>query len=277
LPVPFLFVADVNDPDGRLEIVDGSQRIRTLASFVKGTLELSGLKKVTSLNRFRYKDFSLARQRKFNRTTIRLIALTDKADEETRRDLFERINTGSDPLTHMEERRGIMGGPFLELIKQCAKSALFVELAPLSAPSVKRHEDEEFVLRFFAYFERYQEFERSVKDFLDIYVKEKNVEAFNAVEMKARFDNMLDYVKRNFPNGFRKGPTHKSTPRIRFEAIAVGIALAQNENPQLADHPVVSWIDSEEFENVTTSDSSNSKPKVKRRIEFVRDKVLQVS
>ena len=180
-------------------------------------------------------------------------------------------------MTHMEERRGVMGGPFLDLIKECAKSPLFVELAPLSAPSVKRHEDEEFVLRFFAYFDRYEQFDRSVKDFLDDYVKAQNSNAFDASSMKARFDNMLAFVKRNFPNGFRKGAKHKTTPRIRFEAIAVGVALAQAAKADLADHPVADWIDSEEFEKVTTSDSSNSKPKVKKRIEFVRDKVLSAS
>ena len=33
LPIQYLFVADVPGKEGRLEIVDGSQRIRTLASF----------------------------------------------------------------------------------------------------------------------------------------------------------------------------------------------------------------------------------------------------
>src|SRR6267143_2274043 len=45
LPIPFLFVADVGDeedPDksGRLESVDGVQRIRTLAEFMTGNLVL---------------------------------------------------------------------------------------------------------------------------------------------------------------------------------------------------------------------------------------------
>jgi uncharacterized protein with ParB-like and HNH nuclease domain len=42
LPVPLFFVAEINEGndefDGRLEIVDGSQRIRTLAAFVSNEL-----------------------------------------------------------------------------------------------------------------------------------------------------------------------------------------------------------------------------------------------
>ena len=40
LPIPYIFVADVGKGEGRLEIVDGSQRIRTLAAFVGNEFEL---------------------------------------------------------------------------------------------------------------------------------------------------------------------------------------------------------------------------------------------
>ena len=34
------------------------------------------------------------------------------------------------------------------------------------------------------------------------------------------------------------------------------------------------WLDSPEFKEYTTSDASNSKPKVIKRIEYVRDRLL---
>jgi hypothetical protein len=49
-----------------------------------------------------------------------MIVLTEKADEETRRDLFERVNNSVE-LNDMEKRRGISSGPFLELIEELAK------------------------------------------------------------------------------------------------------------------------------------------------------------
>ena len=75
LPIPYLFVADVPGKEGRLEIVDGSQRIRTLASFVENKLKLNGLKKLTNLNSFTFADLPISRQRRFNRHTLRMIEL----------------------------------------------------------------------------------------------------------------------------------------------------------------------------------------------------------
>ena len=49
LPIPYLFVADVGGESeefaGRLEIIDGTQRVRTLARFVGNDLMLEGLEK----------------------------------------------------------------------------------------------------------------------------------------------------------------------------------------------------------------------------------------
>ena len=61
LPIQYLFVADVPGKEGRLEIVDGSQRIRTLAAFLTNDLRLSGLKKLDRLNGFRIDDLPVSR------------------------------------------------------------------------------------------------------------------------------------------------------------------------------------------------------------------------
>lgn len=45
LPVPFIFTAEIPET-GRLEIVDGSQRIRTLAAYLSNELQLKGLEKL---------------------------------------------------------------------------------------------------------------------------------------------------------------------------------------------------------------------------------------
>lgn len=275
LPIPYIFVADVSEKEGRLEIVDGSQRIRTLSAFVTNRLKLSGLTKLGSLNGFRFGDLELVRQRRFLRRTIHMIELSEKADEEVRRDIFERINTGSDVLKDMEVRRGIVPGPFLTLIEQCAADPVFKELAPLSPGSEKRREREELVLRFFAYLDNYKGFEKRVREFLDEYLKvtQKDFDIVKAEAFKKSFFDTLEFVRRVFPNGFKKAQGHKRTPHIRFEAIAVGSALALRENPNLQPADV-DWLDSPEFKRYTTSDSSNSKPKVIRRIEFVRDRLL---
>ncbi len=276
LPIPYIFVADVSKGEGRLEIVDGSQRIRTLAAFLNDEFELAGLKKLKKLNGFLFSDLPLARQRRFKRRTIRLIELTERADEAVRRDIFERINTGSLLLNDMEQRWGIKEGPLLEFIRECASDPLFKKLAPLSDSVELRRERDEFILRFFAYLDNYLNFDKRVVEFLDEYLEshQPGFDAAKAAPMRAEFKRMLEFVDRHFaPNGFRKKAGHTRTPRIRFEAIAVGVALALRENLALAPANVL-WLESDEFKKHTTSDASNSRPKVKARIEFVRDRLL---
>ncbi len=275
LPIPYIFVADIPDEENeaRLEIIDGTQRIRTLARFLNNKLRLEKLEKLEKLNDFKFTDLPLPRQRRFKRTTLRMIQLTEKADEDIRRDMFERINTGSVVLNDMEKRRGILRGPFLNLIDQLAENPKFRELCPFSKPLVSRREPQEFVLRFFAYLNNYQNFERQVNEFLNEYLEANNNNNLDREGMPAEFQSMLDFVEKYFPNGFRKGKKHTTTPRIRFEAISVGVALALREKSDL-EPKSMKWLDSPIFKEYTTSDASNSRPKVIRRIEYVRDQLL---
>jgi len=86
IPIPYIFFADV---DGRYEIVDGSQRIRTLHSFLYNELQLQDLEKLTTLNGFYFEDLSISRQRRIKNKSLKMIALSEKTDPEARFDLFE--------------------------------------------------------------------------------------------------------------------------------------------------------------------------------------------
>lgn len=270
LPIPYIFVAD---NEGRMEIVDGSQRIRTLVSFSLDDLILSNLKKLSEFNGFKYSDLPLKEQRRFNRKTIRMIEITGRADEDVRRDIFERINTGSDELTAMEKRKGILSGKFYEFLAICADIELFNKLCPISEKKRKREEGAELILRFFAYSVNYLKFEHSVVDFLSDYMTEMNKKSSYEAE-EEYFKEMLTYAERLLKNGFRRTPNANTTPRVRFESLSVGIFLALKENKSLTIPNDLSWLESPQFMKNTRSDASNSRPKVKERIEYVRDILL---
>ena len=222
LPIPYIFTADVPNNEGRSEIVDGSQRLRTLQYFLQNKLVLIGLEKLTTLEGFRFSDFPLSRQRRFKRKSIRLVELTDKADYSVRKEIFARINKTPVVLSEMELRRGVYEGEFMDFIQECAKNPKFIMLCPISGGRAEREEYGEIVLRFFAYGEDYQNFVHRVDEFLNNYAEEKT-KSFDANLMAEDFENMLDFVDVHFPYGFRKTENHNSTPRVRFEAIAVGV------------------------------------------------------
>jgi hypothetical protein len=279
LPVPYIFTASLpkgqEEDEGRAEVVDGSQRIRTLAAFTTNNLVLCGLEKCDRLNGFRFGDLDLSRQRKFNRQPVRVIELSDKADEQVRRDVFERINTGSEELRDMEKRKGIYSGPFYDFIRDCAADDLFKELCPISFAKERREEAEELVLRYFAYSDTYLTFKHDVGKFLSQYLKSQTLN-LDAGKKRDQFQSMLKFAQLALPYGFRKAANARTTPRVRFEALSCGITLALRVNPGLVPDrcQVLAWLESNSFRQLTVSDASNSLPRLRSRIEFVRDNLL---
>lgn len=272
LPIPFMFFADVED--GRCEIIDGAQRTQALEEFTNEEegLVLSDLKKLTYLNGFRYKDIPDYFQKKFSKTNLRVIILSDETTIDIRQEIFNRINTGGEKANSIEIRRGSYTGPFMDFIKECTENPVFKKICPVSSTTKKRYEDLELVLRFFAFLNNYKNFNHRVDEFLDDYVEE-NQNTFDKEKFKKDFEDMVKFIDKYFPNGCKKSPKAKSTPRVRFEAIAVGVGLALRQKDNL-EPASMKWLESNAFKNHTTTHASNSQSRVAGRIEYVRDRLL---
>ena len=282
LPIPFMFFADTDD--GRIEIVDGAQRIQTMAQFTENKLQLKNLEVLTESNGFLFEDLDPAVKRRFLNTNIRVVFLEEGTTEKTRQEIFKRINTGGKKIQPAEARRGSYEGKFKEFLEECVKNELFNQLAPRAKMTEDRFEGFELVARFFAYSDSYlnnfKNYDGNVSKFVDKYVAkqnelcEKNGKIIPAC--KKKFEKMLDYADKILgPRGFRKTEKSQSTPRARFEALSIGIILALEENPKLPVRDVSGWIDSNEFTDCTRSDAANNKGKLRERIEFVKNKLLQ--
>lgn len=272
LPIPYIFTADT---DGRLEIVDGSQRLRTLVAFLQNKLVLRDLDVLTELNGFTHDDLTKARQRKLQNSTIRMISLSDKSDEDVRFMMFERINTGSELLKDMEKRKGIFGGKFIDFVyKECTKHPLFVRNTSFTERLEKRGEPQELIIRFFAYSDNYRNVKTGVNDFLNEFVASKN-KSFDRKAMFFEFEQMLSFVDKYMPLAFTKGKISNKTPRVRFDAISVGVNLALRENADLKPKSV-SWLNSERFKELITTGGQNAPSAIKARIEYVHNSLLDL-
>ncbi len=282
LPIPFIFFWEM--PDGKLEIVDGSQRLRTIEEFIYGGFQLGDLDPLTHLSGFRFSDLPESRQRKIKNRSVRGIVLNEHADEAARLDMFERINTGSKNANNAEIRRGALAGPFLDVVMELADLPLLSRLAPMSAKAKKERGYEELITRFFAYGDGLEDYRDRPSDFLFGYSKKMNEGFANdpalAGTYRDRLITVLEFVSRNFPIGFRKTEKGTATPRARFEAIAVGTERALAERPELADASVeevdaASWISGPEFQKITSSDGANAIARLNGRIDFVKNKLVK--
>lgn len=274
LGVPIMpFLVSMSGEDAELEIIDGSQRIRTLADYCKDGFKISGLQKLTELNGTVFSELPESRRNKFLLRDFRFHVVTDKASQEIRADIFNRVNTSANKLKSSEIRKGAYQGPFYNFIIDCSKSELFRKVCPIPTNKANRGEYEELALRFFAYAESYLKFKHDVAPFLDEYLKSKN-KGFDEASMRNDFDNVMQFAEQYLPAPYfaRKGRDN-ATPRVRFEALSVGIYLALKQNPDLRPTDFL-WLESEKFKELTTSDASNNQGRLKARIEFVRDCLL---
>lgn len=281
LPIPFIFFWEM--PDGRLEIVDGSQRLRTIEEFVLGDFRLGELQQLSLVSGMGFKDLPESRQRKINNRSIRGIVLNEHADEAARLDMFERINTGSKNANTAEIRRGALAGPFLDLVIALSKDPLLESLAPMSVKSKKERGYEELVTRFFAYGDGLDGYKDRPADFIFAYSKKMNEQFASdptlADQYRQRFESRLKFVSKVFPNGFRKTATGSATPRARFEAIAIGVDAALRDRPDIESKPagffnVADWLEGSEFVAITGSDGANAVARLSGRINFVRDRLV---
>ena len=160
----------------------------------------------------------------------------------------------------------------MDFLKSCTENETFKRVCPVSKISQKRYEDLELVLRFFAFLDDYKNFNHRVDEFLDGYV-ERIQNSFDKEKMRFEFERMVQFVDKYFVNGFKKSPKAKSTPRVRFEAIAVGVGLALRENPNLVPTST-DWIESDDFKKHTTTHASNSQARVVGRVEYVKKQLL---
>lgn len=272
LGVPLTPFLVSEDDDSRFEIIDGSQRIRTLIAFYDNTLRLRKLEKLSRFNSAKFKDLPTRIQRSFENRDFKII-IVDEANKEIKQDIFNRINTSGEKLTDSEIRKGSYAGNFYDMVLKLKEHQKFKTICPISDKRVNRGEYEELILRFFAYKDKYLESKSDVAIFLNEYLSDMNETDFSQEDYVNEFDKMVDFVCVNFTNGFRKESNNSSVPRVRFEAISVGVHLALIEKSDLAD-PNMEWLNSNGFKIQTTSDTSNGPNRLKDRIEFVRDGLL---
>lgn len=272
VPIMPFFVSSVYEQAGKLEIIDGSQRIRTICSFINNEFSLRNLRKLVNLEGLKFKNLPEFVQNEFFLRDMRFHVITTNADFSVRADIFDRINTSGKKLTDSEIRKGAYQGDFYNFILDCSNDKLFRKVCPMSDASSKRGEYEELTCRFFTYSERYKSSKHEVAGFINKFIEDKIQFGFDKTEMRNHFNRMLTFVHDNFaPLYFAR--TKNVTPRVRFEAISVGVHLALEEKPSLVIDNI-DWIESEKFKTITTSDASNNPGRLKERIEFVRDSLL---
>lgn len=284
IPVPSLFMATNIRPDvgTTWEVVDGLQRLLSLVNFLAkpetrhiarlegDSIPLTGLEKLTTFEGCKASELPADIITGLLDRPIKVIVLNDKSDLRVRFDLFERLNTGGIRLTDQEVRSSVFMGPFVDLLDALAEVPDFRKVVVLPKAQQSDGTAQEYVLRFFAFSERYKFFDHSVRDFLNDFC----ADATKDPQLDARrsyFQRTFRYLAECFPLGLksRKG----TTPVNLFEGISVGAHFALKQNSRLSPPSSLDWVRGSDLKAVTTG-ATNSRSKVSGRIEIARDNFL---
>jgi 5-methylcytosine-specific restriction endonuclease McrA len=167
IPIPPIYFGKV--AEGRLEMIDGQQRLTTLVNFVSNKFPLRKLHRMASLNHKFFKDLTKQEQEKILDTPIRSIVIDAGVNTDLRYEVFERLNRGSMTLNEQELRNCVYRGPFNDLLAELEMD-LYWRKAKGGGEPEGRFKEREMILRFFAFANRLSNYTGNLKRFLNEYM-----------------------------------------------------------------------------------------------------------
>ena len=174
LPVPQVFLYK-DRSSGKLLVVDGHQRLSTIAQYYSGQFRDRRLFRLTGVHERwqgkRYTDLEEPDRLRLDDSPLRSIVVQqlDPDDNESIYLIFERLNAGGVKLNPMEIRRTVFHGPAIELIERLNMDAAWRELLG-QATTDPRLRDLELVVRVLALSQGWNEYTKPMKTFLTTYL-----------------------------------------------------------------------------------------------------------
>lgn len=148
IPLPVFYLAE--NPDGKVVVVDGLQRLTTFQRFLNNELVLRGLKGSSAeLNRLRFEKLDPKLQNRLEDTQLVLYLIDSKVPDRARLDIFERVNSGV-ALSRQQMRNCLYVGDATRWLKERAQSTIFREATGKSLNSATMR-DREAINRFCAF------------------------------------------------------------------------------------------------------------------------------
>lgn len=177
IPVPPIILAEKKDKRGKYIVIDGKQRLLSIAQYCLNntefkTLKLKGLDYLSVLNGRTYneidEDFNLSTYKdQLDNQTIRAVVIKNWPSEEFLFTVFLRLNTGSKQLSPQELRQALHPGDFLDYLDNAtADSKIFMRLLRNDEPD-SRMRDVELALRYYAFKYCIENYRGKLKEFLD--------------------------------------------------------------------------------------------------------------
>lgn len=224
LPVPGIFL--VKQQDGILLVLDGHQRLGSLAAYYAGVFQGKEFRLVNVQGRFeglRYKDLDVEDRRRLDNSIIHATIVRQDEPSEDQSSvylIFERLNSGGTALQPQEIRVALYHGELAKLLGTLNDFAIWREIY---GRKNKRLKDIELILRFFAFLFYADSYERPMKGFLNKYMAaNRHLERQNEQVLSEIFERTITLVHQAL--GKRAFRIKTALNAAVFDSVMVGIA-----------------------------------------------------
>lgn len=247
IPLPTFYVAEVQNDDedlgdDRWAVVDGIQRLSTVAQFVQPKvlglppLRLTGLEYLKSETNKTFAELSTSLQLRVLESQFTIQVIRRSTPEAVKLNIFARINTGGVPLSAQELRHALIPGQARSILRAMADSKEF-QAAVAGSISSTRMVDREMALRFTAFRlvdpakYRDSDFDRFLRDIM------RSMNSWSSSTQQKYLDDFRVAMGASSAifgrDAFRKR-YHEQDPRrpvskALFEAVSVGLASIRDE------------------------------------------------
>lgn len=252
IPLPSIFVFEKED--GRWELIDGLQRISTILEFMgrlhnpEGGLHppsvLEATKYLPSLHNAvwetsgRIPDVPIGQQESLDKTQQLAIRrarlgveiLKRPSDDQTKYDLFQRLNAGGTQANAQELRNCIMlmiNGDYFRAVKQAAEQPSFRSVTSVTDEQSERQRHMEMAVRFLVHTNVPYDGRLDVEEYIDegiISLAQTGDHASAIDQINRTFQLLNDVAGSDALRRFQNGSHIGKVGLVGLEGIAVGVA-----------------------------------------------------
>jgi hypothetical protein len=150
IPLPSFYFNE--DATGRLQVVDGVQRLTSIYKFVhEKSFRLEELTYLRALTNKRFDELDGVFRRRLTGSQFVAHVIDPQTPYKVKFDIFRRINTGGSPLSAQEIRHCMSLPRSREFLKELAHEPSFIQATGGALVDHPRMADREIVLRFVAF------------------------------------------------------------------------------------------------------------------------------
>ena len=146
IPLPSFYFNE--DTSGRLQVVDGVQRLTTISRYVRNDFKLRSMTYLHDLEGQGFDDLQAMFRRRLNAVQFVAHVIDPQTPYRVKFEIFRRINTGGSPLSAQEIRHCMSGERSRKFLKELAQDESFSTATTGALANHPRMADLEVVLRF---------------------------------------------------------------------------------------------------------------------------------